>query len=215
MAIALLGHVSVTNGTSASVNTTGATLFVAVNGAASAQVPTDNQTNTWTAVVNASGGGFGGNAQLSYVNNPTTSASHTFTSTGALSGLCVAWYSGTATSSPLDVSSSASTQQAGSITPTGNNYLIVAGSGGPYTAPLTIDLSFTIEDTINGVGGVSYGANLADLIQGTAAAVNPKWDDGGHAIGIALIASFKAATGGSATNWGPWVVGDRWNRLVQ
>jgi hypothetical protein len=36
----------------------------------------------------------------------------------------------------------------------------------------------------------------------------------GYALGL-VVASFTPSGGGGATTWGPWVVGNNWNRLVQ
>lgn len=184
------------------ISTTGATLLVAVNGTNAASCPTDSQSNTWTAITNASGGGFGGTSQICYVNNPSTSGSHTFTCAGALCGVTVGAYSGTDTSGPLDTFCAAGANKcAASVTPANSGSLIVAGTGGPFTAPLAIDSGLTIQQQVPGAGGVSYGSDFADLIQGAAAAIQPAWSDatGPGGIGIALVAVFKPGGGGGGS----------------
>lgn len=202
MAIVLLGSVSIANGTSAPVDTTGATLFVAVNGTNAVTAPSDSQANGWGSTdCSAAGGGFGGTAAIFHVNAPTTSPVHTFTGGGLLNGLCVSWYSGTDLTTPLVTANAASAASAASVTPGVDGSLIVCGTGGPYTPPLAIDAGLTIRQAINGLGGVSYGADLADLIQGTAAAIDPTWSSGAtFEIGIACIAVFAPAAGGGPTD---------------
>lgn len=185
------------------ISTTGATLFVATNGTNSATCPTDSQSNSWTQIVNFTGGGFGGTYTLCYVNSPTTSGTHTFTCGGTLCGVAVAAYSGTDTGGPLDTSCSGTTDNGGysscaaSVTPANNNSLIVSGSGGPYAGTLAVNAGLTIQNAVVGAGGVTYGADIADLVQGAAAAIRPGWRDNNiTTLGGSLVAVFKEGGGG-------------------
>jgi hypothetical protein len=198
MAIAILGHKAAT-GTTAAMDTTGATLLVAANDAGSAGAPTDSASNTWTAIDNITGGSFGGNVALYYVNNPTTSATHTFTSAGGLSAVFVVAASGTNTSGPLETSTKSTANQPGSITPATDGSLLVVVLQPGGDAITGINSSFVLQDTIAGTGGVTYGGGLATLIQGTAAAVNPTWTVNAGGSGGDIMASFKPAAGGGGT----------------
>jgi hypothetical protein len=195
------------------VDTTGATLLIAVNGTNSATCPTDSGLNTWTQIVNRTGGGFGGTYTLCYVNNPSgTGAGHTFTCGGTLCGVTVGAYSGTDTAGPLDTSCGNTGGSplgcAASVTPANNGSLIIAGTGGPISAggTLSIDSGLTIQKQVQGTGGVSYGADFADLVQSTAAAIQPKWDDSAHDVGVVLVAVFKPG-GGAPPASTPCIIG--------
>lgn len=191
---------------SGGINTSGATLLVAINGTNGASCPTDSGSNTWTNVVSITGGEFSGTYSLCYVNAPSgTGAGHTFTCGGTLCGVSVTAYSGTTTTSPLDVSCSGNsgspTTCSGAVTPANNGSLIVSGTGGPFSAPQTVDSSLTIRNEVQGAGGVSYGASIADRVQATAASINPGWNDAATlGTGVNVTAVFKPAAGGGATS---------------
>lgn len=206
-------------GTTPSLDTTGATLLVVlcVNTAASAApVITDSQSNTWTSLTAQS---VSGNQRsfLAYVANPTVGIGHTFTLTGSGSSpliLASAW-SGIVAASPFDqqngnaAAGSATTIQAGSITPGSNGELLIAacvtGAGIATTGNVQID--YQVSSIYNGgcswvaVVGSSWGAYLAFGNQVTAAATNPTWTlvqgTGTNSNMTSHIASFKAATAAS------------------
>lgn len=203
MSISLLSHTGSGDGTTTpAIDTTGATLLVCSTSTDSSPAPTDNMGNTWVlAVKSGNGGSFNNSNAIYYVENPTTSASHTFTPQGSLPGFAVAAFSGTLTSSSLDqTNSTASSTSPGSITPGVDNELIITGEGGSASGTVTIDLGFTILEQYNGAGGATYGAGIAYLIQTTATAVNPTWTWTVFGGVCCTIASFKAAAGGAVVN---------------
>jgi hypothetical protein len=141
----------------------------------------DNQGNIWTNAISASAGNQ--NLVVWYTHNPTTSAAHTFTDCQQSGMQMQAWKGSIAVGNPLDsqVSSfqtSTTTWQAGSLTPSQNNSLLVAASSvqvgsGPFT--YSIGSAYTITDFYGGsVGGDTNGA-AAYLLQSIAAASNPAW----------------------------------------
>jgi hypothetical protein len=85
--------------------------------------------------------------------------------------------------------------QTGSVTPSENNEVLIAGTGIEGTGrTATINSSFTITDGIAGDGATRMGGYAAYLIQTTATAVNPTWTYSGAVTRVAAnIATFKAA----------------------
>ncbi len=192
--------------TSPGVDTTGATLLVIVlysPNSPPAGTPSDSYGNTWAfaEVFNHVSGG------IYYVANPTVGAGHTFSAGGSGNNsynFTVLAYSGAATSSPLDqknnnYTNAATSLSTGSITPSQNGCLIVAGyASGTLNLTLSINDSFTLEDTET--GGYAGTECAADLIQTTAAAIDPTWTvtagtPSGYVSGV--IASFLPASGAS------------------
>ena len=197
--------------TTAALNTTGANLIVCVveqyNGATKGTV-TDSKGNTWTQLT-------GAGTSIAYVDiwycaSPTVGTSHTFTySSGSnlFGGIFVQAWSGAATS-PFDQqnalanSTSINTVQAGSITPTVNGELIVAGlCKTDNTTTSSINSGFTVSNEAPWASGVNEGGSDAYLVQTTAAAINPTWTVGGTVSFnlAAAIASFKVSTGGGTS----------------
>lgn len=201
MAFSAVAHTSTTatvNGTTAAVDTTGADLLVAVItgfGISSAFVTiSDSKFNTWTLIgsYQVSGGG-NTNVGMYYVASPTVGSGHTFSFAGASFSafLVEAWSGSTAT--PLDQTNQAAAAQAGSVTPTQDNELLVAGVVPIDGASVTsIDLSFTISDNVAYAGGNNEAGAMAYLVETTATAKNPTWTVTSGTPG-AFIATFKAA----------------------
>lgn len=195
----------VNGGTTGSVDTTGATLLVAVigyyNGIGASPVPTDSKSNTWVQIGTTQAGS-NTSLKMFYVASPTVGTGHTFSSTssgsnGYSSAEFAAW-SGSA-ASPLDQTAQAAAKQAGSVTPAEDNELLVAGICCEDLASVTaIDLGFTISDSNAYGSGNNESSALAYLVETTAAAKNPLWTAGGNAGSTAtIIATFKAAGGAS------------------
>jgi hypothetical protein len=217
MAIALIAsqyaQASGSAATTAAINTTGASLIVAGyteqrssgNPANTGNI-TDSAGNTWTALTQKSrDSGYMQAARLFYCANPTTSATHTFTTPGSLQGqgICVLAFSGTATTSPFDVENGAtgdSVFSPGNTTPTQDNTVLVCvGALYSDTAPTNMDSSFTFSGANSGLGSVAFGYQ----IQTTATARNPAFTGGSdttknHAVVIASFKVFAAATTGAA-----------------
>lgn len=190
--------------TTSSINTTGATLLVALavtNSAATA--PTDSNANSWVQVTAQTNAIF---SQVYYVKNPTVGAGHTFSLSNVqlCAGLAVVAFSGTDTAANVDQSASAnnagsSTIQAGSITPTVNDEVVVAAIAGNGST-FSINGVYITTNLLNFVSGTAYAVGLAYSVQTTATATNPTWTLTGNTINHAHIASFKASAGGGATS---------------
>src|SRR3989304_1512071 len=144
----------------------------------------DSKSNTWVEAA-ASYASTSTKVRIFYAINPTVGAGHTFTISGtSLYGtIGVLAFSGADTTAPEDVHNGATTGSGvslatGSITPSANGAIVVAGfSGGTGTSTYTIGSGFSVTDTTDFVSGGSgnTGGAAAYLIQGSAAAVNPTW----------------------------------------
>jgi hypothetical protein len=112
--------------------------------------------------------------------------------------VCVLAFSGAA-ASPLDqqagtsAGASGATVQPGSVTPTVDGEVLVAGYSGYFADVSSIDSSFTITDQFSSSGGHHLTTAAAYKIQTAASAENPTWTLGGSNINAAGIATFKAA----------------------
>jgi hypothetical protein len=213
----LIGATSVANLNTASppaINTIGADLLIAVGTRYQPQAPvlSDTYNNTWSVAVSRDDTAIAGNeinTTLYYVHKPIVGANHGFTwGAGSLYGvLSILAFKGSTPNDPVvdqtssySVGSGVSSIQAGIITPSQSNELIVAGLvqmvdgavAGTQGPPVSIDSSFIMEANFPLDGGVYFGGFSAYLLQGSAAAVNPSWSwpniTGG---GAAVIASFK------------------------
>lgn len=194
-----------TNGaTTGSINTSGATLLVVIvtdySGGGGVSV-SDSKSNTWTFVDEYSFGA-GAQIQMYYAQNPTVGSGHTFTvsGTGVYSSIYAAAFSNMVLSSVYDgvqngsVDANVSTVNAGSVTPSQSNTVVVAGMGVRDNATsMTIDTGFTLIGFTQGVPGVSYGIGMAYRALVGAIALNPAWswtNSVTEAVGI--IAVFRA-----------------------
>jgi len=184
-------HLTVTTGT---VNTTGANFLVigCPTFAGSGLVtPNDAYSNLWTALTQYAGG-TNGYVRLFYSGGtPTVGASETYTCSYASSNVYPAVlgaaFAGVATSSIHDQengagnnAASATTFQAGSITPTNSNELLIAlmGYGNGTTAnaaTITINSGYTITNSVAPLTNGCNGGSMAYLIQTTATSENPTW----------------------------------------
>lgn len=208
MAYALIAHDKAKSAndnsvTTAAINMTGADLLVvavATTGFNAATV-TDSLSNTWTAKTRY--GTSSATIQLFFVQAPTVGASQTFTATanGEFPSICVAGFSGSATT-PFDVENGAqasgvSTIQPGSITPNENSELIITAVGKNGVLTSTVDSPFTLLDDQPGDNLHAIGTAMAYEIQTTATARNPTWTESANGSMGADIVSFKAAGGGA------------------
>jgi hypothetical protein len=211
MAVALIAHASVANGTTSAIDTTGATLLVAWDGSATPSAPTDSKSNSWTGLgVSVGASGFGGFAQAFYVANPTVGSGHTFTSTSSFSGLSIAAFSGVTTSSPFDVQQTAGSGGVGaftltSVNTTANGDLIVTGGCGLDTtlANISIDSSLTILEYIAQQAGITYGTMIAWGTLASAGAIGPRWSwaAGSDTNAVTLASFFASVTAPTDLSW--------------
>lgn len=204
----LIAHVSTDYlaTSSAAIDTTGADLIVAVACGQSGTFQ-DNLGNTYIQAVTTSDVTRGASS-LYYCYNPTVGSGHTFSVAGGYEAVSVAAFSGIA-DSPLDATSAANSGgnavliiQPGSITPSSDGELIIAGMGGGKTfSTVSVDSGFTVADIEPGVANQNYGSAIAYLFQTTTAAVNPTFTRDQSGESYAVIASFKAASGGSSFSY--------------
>lgn len=211
------------NFTTSAIDTTGADLIIlsltCSHGSSAAFVASisDSKGNTWT---NTGGvfqvdGSNNADSTIVYCINPTVGTGHTFSTTGAgaiLQSMCVEAYSGA--NGGFDSvhsggnSSGSFTVQPGSVTPNQNNSLIIVCGTAVQVAPtITINQGFTKRQEQPLVAGQTYGSWIMELIQGTAAAVNPTITSTSNANGMgALTFVFKGAATAS-TETGTAVLG--------
>lgn len=189
------------------VNSTGATLAVVAvtNFAASActATVTDSKSNVYVAIGLASAAN--NYACIWYKCGPAVGTGHTVSVTGSYANVAALFYSGTAATSCLDnhseSSASGNTVQPGSVTPSGNNSLLVTVLGNTVNVAFTISPgSFTIRQQIP-ANGTSMAIAAADETQTTATARNPIWALGSGATdnNAAAIATFKPAGAAAPT----------------
>ncbi|MFZ2522503.1 MAG: hypothetical protein WAX44_03280 [Minisyncoccia bacterium] len=189
--------------TTAGVNTTGANFIIITAAYNTGSTPTisDNKSNTWTPLTDSVVVG-SVTTRLYYSQNPTVGSGHTFSNTASsnYSSVCVAAFSGVATSS-MDVqngaTNSSTTIQPGSVTPSVDKELLVTGLGwnvGRTTYPPTINSSFTVATSSNFLSGNHYGCSIGYYIQATSSAANPTWSLGSSQSNAARISTFKPAT---------------------
>lgn len=190
------------NVTTSNTNMIGATLFVAVVNclqAGNEPVLSDSARNTWTKYATYDNGWL--RQQVYYCVKPTVSATQTFTVTseGKSPSVFVAGFSGVLSIDAFDLANHnntavSTTVQPGSITPSGDNSLVICtdtcgGSGTP-----TLDSGFTYQSIASNASGNNFGGGLGYKIQSAAAAVNPTWTNSGGGNLISTIISFKVNT---------------------
>lgn len=183
-------------GPTGAIDTTGAkhiVIFASFFGDKGAQLPSDSKGNTYTPLTPLDGTGANSACIFVCLNTPTVGAGHTFTwNTGAsvFPSIYAAAFSGP-TGVSVDQQSNAQAMQPGSITPTVNGALVIAGfgTGGAGVTP-TVDVSFTLTDALAFLAsGDNDGGGLAYQIQTTAAPANPTWATNPNPRSV--IASFK------------------------
>lgn len=165
--------------TTASVDTTGADLIVLVVSSWNViSSVSDSKGNSWTPLTAYIGGT--GRQQAFYCASPTVGSGHTFTATsaGGYPSICVLAFSGVDTADPFDAETgttgTGTTSQAGSITPTNDNSLVVACIGfwdGSTRSLSSVDGGFTLQETVP--KDAAFGSGAAYLVQGAKAAANP------------------------------------------
>lgn len=163
-------------------------------------VLSDSKGNTWTPLTKHGPGGGGGVYSIFYYcESPTVGSGHTFTWTPGATYpiLSVKGFSGGTASSFLSengaTANAVSTLSTGSVTPSEDNCLVIAGLTIDVGTSITINGGFTA--TVLNAGSVE-GGGIAHLIQTSAAAANPAWSWTTNSPASASIAVFKAATGG-------------------
>jgi hypothetical protein len=189
--------------TTDAVDTTGANLivlYVAHYGSGAVTLSlSDSKGNTWTALTEHASSNQ--HSLGYYCLGPTVGTGHTFTVTtpGGVTDiypvLAAHAFSGAAASAVLDTQTGATTAgatslQPGSVTPSLDGSLVVAGIAPGAGTGITINAGFSaVSADVN--SGVSVSGGAAYLIQTSAAAVNPTWSWTTSSEGAASIAVFK------------------------
>lgn len=208
--------------TTGSIDTTGADLLLVCIGDRFDVTKTtlsDNKSNTWVEKTSY-GVTSGGRARIFYATNVSgkVGSGHTFTATGSLAypAITVRAFSGAHLTAPEDLNDGANTpnsattaQAASGITPSANNYLVVAcTSWNGDTAVPTINGGFSAPDGAGFGSGVNFGVAASYLIQTSAALARPTWSY--HAvssIGGNSLLSLKVAAGGGGAAARPGIIG--------
>jgi len=214
MAFALLANTAKqfdtgTTGNSTAIDTTGATLILAivVDWMSVNATFSDNQSNTWVADVTKNHDASSARVRLMRCFNPTTSATHTFIATGAgtaFPAIAIAAFSGGVNTAGPDQTNSNSTGGAttlttGSVTPSENNELIFSGLSDAWATTVSIDSGQTILNQLGLVGGTSFAVASAYEIQSGLTTRNPQWTMPASARAEAVIATYRALAGGART----------------
>lgn len=197
------------NGTSSSINTTGASLLVAyISESTTSNPPTDSKSNTWTGLTSRVGS-FANISRLWYVANPAVGSGHTFTLSASTPSGCFVAFDGVSLSSPFDQENGSDinndpTSQPGSITPSVNDTVVLTGLGGVTDFPGgSINSGYTITNFEALNLGNFFSSALAYIVQTTATATNPTWTwsqtvTPGVSGNSVVIANFKPAGGATA-----------------
>jgi len=198
MAYSLLAHALGANGgtgtATATLNTTGAALLIAVTTGQGVPGVSDNKGNTWALVKRTTW-----NSSHCDIWQTTTTlfgTGHTVSATASVPGLAVLAFAAGAASAVDQVAgngaSTVSALAAGSVTPTvANEVVIVAGlvSAADF---VSIDSGFTLLDHLAGDGATVFGTASAYQIQTTPTTRNPTWTASLTASTLAAsIATFK------------------------
>jgi len=210
MAVSLKAHATAaglggsSGATTSAVDTTGATLIVISisNIFAAGNAPTDNKSNTYTALNTVNSGAR--YQTMFYCIAPTVGSGHTFSfdaATHSFSGMVVgAW---DPTSPVFDTqnagnSSAGTTVQPGSLTPGGATNLLITSLGGDNFGPTSIGSGFSNTNlNLDKIGGSNEGSGLAWLEQASATAQNPTWTvTTNDSVILSALASFTFSGGG-------------------
>jgi hypothetical protein len=192
---------------STAINSGGANLIIAVvniySADATAVALSDNKGNTWTACTPDYS--FAPGHIAVWYSTPTTIGSgHTVTvaTSGAYPSIFVTAWSGAAASSPCDQSNghgsgSGTTERPGNITPSEADELVItainitSSTVAPtITAPYGPVLDMQLDNTVQ-TGAIAYN------VQTSATVTDPTWTINNELNRVAVIASFRAAGGGS------------------
>lgn len=193
--------------TTGAYDTTGATLLVLVLSdffPVTLSAITDNKSNGWTALT-SSGVVANGRVTIFYSVPVSVGTGHTFTATRigtntSFPSIAVMAFSG-ASATPADLESgataaAATSVQPGSITPSADNALVIAGVTFDVTNTIAVDSDFLGLLQVDHLTNQHFGVAMAYKIQTTAAAVNPTFSWASAADAASRQASFLAAAAG-------------------
>lgn len=213
MAIALLVSTNGTGNsascTTSAIDTTGASLLIAfIAKRENAGTMSDSKGNTWNALTASTVTGSTEGIFYYASGSITVGTGHTFTFAGAntFPRVLVSAWSGVH-GTPFDqqngaANASTNSLATGSITPSEDNELVVAGCAYADTTTISVNASMTIMDQgIFNSGSGFWGGAHAYIVQTSAGAINPTFSFTNAGQTAVRIASFKAAAaGGSNTS---------------
>lgn len=198
-------------GTSSGVDTTGADSLWIVLGYATTNTPavSDSKGNTWS-LQGPQDSGFGHRIALYYAESAIVGSGHTFTATvtGGNVGIAIIAFSGGKASGMADQHADsfavfASMVQAGSITPSENDCLIIAGFASPGGSYSAVNESYTVPANV-AQSGSNFGVAVGYKLQTTATATNPTWTATDSFVQLAALGSYKAGAGAPPPSGNPW-----------
>lgn len=184
MAIVLVASLTAapgpSGGTTAAIDTTGATLLVvslATYVGFGTPVLTDSKGNTWIGLTAQAAGSTG--ERLWYCLSPVVGTGHTFSVSGSnvFPAIFVYAFSGVASYQTESGATGGVTSPlaSGSVTPTANGALVVTGRAASSTVTDSVSpAGFTLA-SLPYTAGVSVQGSAAYYVQPTAAAINPAW----------------------------------------
>lgn len=211
MSAALIGHIA-GNATGADTSTsltgsldtsTATAIFIALSWyATGAGTLSDNKSNSWTGLTGQTHAAFT-ESKIFYSLAPTVGAGHTFqfVQSGSFPVISVAAFSGVLSVGAFDAQNGATGADivaTGSVTPSTDGQVLIAGLTTFGTGAISIDLGFTITDSVANLASNHVGGGLAYLIETSAAAKNPSWTTSVGGATCATIATFKAASTAAA-----------------
>lgn len=176
MAITLVANTSAagaSGATTSSIDTTGATLLIVHVGGILSGNPSDNKSNSWTALTAQTTSGVSSRLWYSFTGN--VGSGHTFTYGGTVTSFEVAAFgSSDAYDGTESGSHGSGTSATGAITPSQDNCLVIAGLEHEGSS-VSVNAGLTISNQVALVGGTNYGSALAYLVQTTAGLVSLTW----------------------------------------
>lgn len=126
-------------------------------------------------------------------------------------------FSGCDTTAPLDANQAKTgtsvTDLVSNAFSTNGSGAVMLGVGQNNFATYTAGTNYTLDNGSIGTGpygGIEYrlpGSALSSEVQHITSNVTNQY--------TIVIMAFKDASGGGSTNWGPWIISNNWNRLVQ
>jgi hypothetical protein len=192
------------------LNTTGATLLVAVVTASSAVATiSDSNGNTWNYLTTRTSTNNANKTRIAYAFGPTVGAGHTFTVGGGTFAVAFVYaFSNTVTTSSVFDNENGgpctgSTFQPGSVTRTTGDVTITGWGSNAVVTTGSINDSFT--GLLSDFNVADEAGQAAYLVDTSASSINPTWttNTGAPQSGATAIASFKAATGAAANQSSP------------
>jgi hypothetical protein len=190
MPIALVAHTSSSSavGASSAIDTTGATLLLAMMGGdqASQSGVTDSKGNTWTLVRPRKPATNAAEVALFECWPTSVGSGHTFTPTGIHASGCFAAFSGVDRNYAVLAKTPSTTNAPGSLVLPTTSGLVLAGLSFEAITTISIDSSFTITNQVNFIAGTTFGSAFAYKLTASGT-VAPTWSWSGSMVAVAAM----------------------------